>query len=136
MHVRGARCTGNAAGMHGRRAACAGCGQARGRAGVRAGRAGVRRARACACARAGARAGAGKVVGTYPKGLQYARGAYRMNNMVQRRLPNGLAGCGACCPAGLQGAGCFARRFAWCRKVVETYPKCGKVVGTYPKCGK
>ncbi|PKI59687.1 hypothetical protein CRG98_019920, partial [Punica granatum] len=42
MHVWGARCTGNAAGMHGRRAACAKHGQARGRA------------RACACARAGA----------------------------------------------------------------------------------
>ncbi|PKI26457.1 hypothetical protein CRG98_048854, partial [Punica granatum] len=56
MHVRGARCTGNAAGMHERRAACAGRGQARGRVGVRAGRAGVRGARACACARAGARA--------------------------------------------------------------------------------
>ncbi|PKI30780.1 hypothetical protein CRG98_048829 [Punica granatum] len=55
MHVRGARCTGNAAGMHGRSAACAGRGQARGRAGVRAGRAGVRGARACACARAGTR---------------------------------------------------------------------------------
>ncbi|PKI38137.1 hypothetical protein CRG98_041472, partial [Punica granatum] len=67
-----------------------------------------------------------KVVGTYPKGLQYARGAYRMNNIVQRRLPNGLAGCRACCSAGLQGAGCFARRYAWCRKVVGTYPKCGK----------
>ncbi|PKI32445.1 hypothetical protein CRG98_047164, partial [Punica granatum] len=78
----------------------------------------------------------GKVVGTYPKGLQYARGAYRMNNMVQRRLPNGLAGCGACCPAGLQGAGYFAGRFAWCRKVVGTYLKCGIVVGTYPKCEK
>ncbi|PKI31037.1 hypothetical protein CRG98_048572, partial [Punica granatum] len=53
MHVRGARCTGNAAGMHGRRAACARYGQARGRAGVRAGRAGVRGARAGAraCAR-------------------------------------------------------------------------------------
>ncbi|PKI31026.1 hypothetical protein CRG98_048583, partial [Punica granatum] len=54
MHVRGARCTGNAAGMHERRAACAGCGQARGRAGVSAGRAGVRgcaRGRARACAR-------------------------------------------------------------------------------------
>ncbi|PKI30927.1 hypothetical protein CRG98_048682, partial [Punica granatum] len=44
MHVRGARCTGNTAGMHGRRAACVGRGQARGRArgagrcaGVRAG---------------------------------------------------------------------------------------------------
>ncbi|PKI32828.1 hypothetical protein CRG98_046781, partial [Punica granatum] len=48
MHVRGARCTGSAAGMHGRRAACTGRGQARGRAGVRAGCAGVRWALACA----------------------------------------------------------------------------------------
>ncbi|PKI26389.1 hypothetical protein CRG98_048922, partial [Punica granatum] len=60
MHVRGARCTGNAAGMHRRRAACAGCGQARRRAGVRAGRGRARargqaRGRARACARACAR---------------------------------------------------------------------------------
>ncbi|PKI65911.1 hypothetical protein CRG98_013699 [Punica granatum] len=89
-----------------------------------------------------------KVVGTDPKGLQYARGAYRMNNMVQRRLPNGLAGCGAFCSAGLQGAGCFARRFAWCRKKESGRtrrgrtseqkssrdgPLCRKVVGTDPK---
>ncbi|PKI26337.1 hypothetical protein CRG98_048974 [Punica granatum] len=42
MHVRGARCTGNAAGMHGRRAACArACRRARGARG-RARGAGVR----------------------------------------------------------------------------------------------
>ncbi|PKI65691.1 hypothetical protein CRG98_013916 [Punica granatum] len=79
-----------------------------------------------------------KVVGTDPKGLQYARGTYRMNNMVQRRLPNGLAGCGAFCPAGLQGAGCFARRFAWCRKKESRRTRRGrtpeqKIVGTDPK---
>ncbi|PKI26115.1 hypothetical protein CRG98_049196, partial [Punica granatum] len=64
MHVRGVRCTGNAAGINGRRAACAGRGQARGRAGVCAGRAGVRvrtgrhagvRGLARVCARACAR---------------------------------------------------------------------------------
>ncbi|OWM86015.1 hypothetical protein CDL15_Pgr011892 [Punica granatum] len=40
-------------------------------------------------------------VGIDPKGLQYARGAYRMNCMVQRRLPSGLAGCTSAYSAGL-----------------------------------
>ncbi|PKI58477.1 hypothetical protein CRG98_021130, partial [Punica granatum] len=53
MHVWGARCTGSAVGMHGRRARYAGRGQARGRAGVRAGRAGVRGARSVRAAGAG-----------------------------------------------------------------------------------
>ncbi|PKI26222.1 hypothetical protein CRG98_049089, partial [Punica granatum] len=56
MHVRGARCTGNAVGMHGWRAACAGRGQARGRAGVRAGSRGRARARGQARGQARGRA--------------------------------------------------------------------------------
>ncbi|PKI60039.1 hypothetical protein CRG98_019568 [Punica granatum] len=41
--------------------------------------------------------------GRLPGVLQYARGAYRMNCIVQRRLPSGLAGCTSACSAGLQG---------------------------------
>ncbi|PKI73729.1 hypothetical protein CRG98_005878 [Punica granatum] len=51
-------------------------------------------------------------VGIDPKGLQFARGAYRMNCMVQRCLPSGLAGCTSACFAGLQGARALARRVA------------------------
>ncbi|PKI37051.1 hypothetical protein CRG98_042555 [Punica granatum] len=42
--------------------------------------------------------------GRLPGVLQYARGAYRMNCKVQRRLPSGLAGCTSACSANLQYA--------------------------------
>ncbi|OWM83046.1 hypothetical protein CDL15_Pgr005075 [Punica granatum] len=58
--------------------------------------------------------GAESKVGIDPKGLQYAQGAYRMNSMVQRRLPSGLAGCMSACSAGLQGARALARQVARC----------------------
>ncbi|PKI18343.1 hypothetical protein CRG98_049383, partial [Punica granatum] len=52
MHIRGAKCTGSVAGMHGRRARYAGRGQAPGRVGVRAGVRGARAgARTCRRAR-------------------------------------------------------------------------------------
>ncbi|OWM63767.1 hypothetical protein CDL15_Pgr006029 [Punica granatum] len=88
-----------------------------------------------------------RCTGACPAGLQYARGVYRMNCMVQRRLPNGLAGCTSACSAGLQYArgayqmNCMVQRhlpngLAGCTSACSAGLQGYSDVGVKPECSE